>query len=1008
MARVRKMIQSINHKGLHKTQELGNALPKKIEHGQNKTDQRILNIYEEHLSVSSPTYSEDVKEIMKNKEIEDSNLNAKIVEIMNDRGVDVSKDALNIVVNQLQKEHLFGLFQKGYNIEELTIDIIASEIMQSEQGPVLAGHKESVEDIDQEIIQALAEAGLPATSKNIERLEQYKDKLEDIIDDSDITVSNMLRHQSGVTVNNLYTAKHQGVSKGSQMPPTQEQIIAVLAMNHIAVSQENINAARNLMSGSIEVTKGNIESVTNMKAIINDIDVSELIKKGAKEMTKGNNPGDMSLGNQVASTRGYYEYDEMKEIVEEIIQDIPNMDETVIEKTYKNGEPITIENLQKTLHENIEKAMGHQESRPQDLEKTPQLATTKRKLEEIRLSLTLDAALKLNHKLDIQTADLSQVVAELKVLKKQQNEEILTNIGAPVTEENLEAMEQTNKRIYNIAKNKEIAVVEVIKDEIDFTLEGMDEAIKLETAQNIYEETASKPESRFGEGITKVEEQIEHVLEMNDIEVTDVNVKAGKALVQSNIDISQEAVDLAKGVLVKIETVLYEMQPAVVAQMLQEGIKPDTVPIDHLIEHIRALGKESNVNPIQRVAEAILELDQSNQLNSEQREGLIAVYRMLNTISKNETAAIGFLLDHEKEPTLGNLFEASKYIKKIGSQTGQMDIRVDDDLGMREGDLPKNIRHLIQEATTLPGNKEDIEQWLNTRNVIDQWLSRITPEELKKYIHMDKSLEALELKDGRLSDFEAERTTKQLEALEKVSPHTLPFLKEQKIALTIPNIYWTDQMIKDPYLLGSMLKEYETLTDNKIDTSINGKGSKENIEEILEQLEKELEGQSHTWLSAPESSQAYNTGRELVQMLNTQRQVFKNEGIYQVPVELHHGMSNLNVYVINDKQESSTAEKDELKAYLSIKTQNIGVIQVHMRICDQSLAFEMIGETPEVTLGLQKDSKSLQAAIEKIGYNVRQAKFSQGKTEKSLIEKPKLSEGLLKYRFDDSKFEHII
>ena len=500
---------------------------------------------------------------------------------------------------------------------------------------------------------------------------------------------------------------------------------------------------------------------------------------------------------------------------------------------------------------------------------------------------------------------------------------------------------------------------------------------------------------------------------LNDIEATQVNIKAAKALVENNIDITKQEVETAKVVLLKIETVLHELRPAVVAQILQEGIRPDTMPIDDLIEHIRHLQKDNPIDPKQKVAEAILELDQTNQLNVKERDGLIAVYRMLNTITKNETAAIGFLLDNSKEPTLGNLFEASKYIKQVGAKTGKMDVTVNDDLGIREGKLPANIRSLIESATNLSTANlsttgENADQWLSTKNVLDQWLTRITPEQLKSYLDMDKPLEELELQDGKLSPLESERTTEQVKALETLSPHTLTFLKEHNISLTIPHIYWTDKMIKNPYLLGDMLKGYEKLTGEKVGTSINNKDNKQNIEEILDKLEKELDAQSPKWLSATQSTQAYSMGKDMQQMLSTQKQISTNEGMYQIPVQLHHGMSNLNVYVMKDKDSSNKVERDELRAHMSIKTQNIGIIQVNMRVSDKAVAFEMIGETPEITFGLQRGSKELQGAIEEIGFNVMQAKFSPGKTKTSLLERPEASQSLLKYRFEESKFEHII
>lgn len=1001
------MIQGINI-NIQTGQKIKETLPMEINHVASKDGADRLNIYESHLKVTSPTYSKDVKEIMNKNGIEDNYLNSKIVETMRTKGINVSKNALDIVVNQLQKDHIFNLFKDGYELDELTVDIIAKEVLENEKGPILDECEE--EDIDKELYEALSNAGLPTTNKNLETLRRYRDRLENIIDSSDISIINMVRNKADISINGLYSSKHMGNPKDINENPTNEQIIAVLNMNGIKVTQENMNAARNLIRGSIEITRQSVKDFVDIKDIINKMNTKDLLENAAREIKNGNNPADMNINEM--KTNQLNEYNKVKESVEAIIEDIPNIDEKIIEDTYISNRPITLENLQKTLHENIDKLTSKEGQDEEIKELEPEIkeevAIRKRQLEEIRLKLTLEAALKLNKKLDIETSDLSKVVEELKLIEEVKNEEILKNIGISASKENLDQMKRTSESLYNVSQNREIAVAKVVKEEIDFTLEGMDEAIKLEHAQQVYEERGTRPERRFGESIASVEDQLEHILEINQIEVNDANLKAAKTLVEGKIDISKEAIEDAKAVIVKIETVLYEMKPVLVAKMIKDGINPDTMQIDNLIENIREIQRESNIDPTQKVAEAILELDKANELSPKERDGLIGVYRMLNTISKNETAAIGFLLDNDKEPTLGNLFEASKYIKEVGSKTGKMDIRVDDDLGIRQGDLPENIRSIIREATSLAASDENIDKWLNTRNIIDQWLSRISPEELKTYIDMDKSLEELELTEDKISDYELGRVSKQVEALEKPSAKTLTFLKDNKVPLTIANIYWADKVIKDPYLLGSMLEEYENLSQEKLSSSMNKNNDKENLEEILEAVEEEIKDNSHKCLSVTDNIKAYNTGKELLQLLDSQKKIFEDEGIYQIPVELHSGMTNLNLYVLRDKEEVRKEEADELKAHMSIKTKNLGVVQVDMRISDKAVAFEMKGETPEITLGLQKDSNKLKVAIEEIGYNVMQAKFTQYKEEKSLIEKPELSKSLLEYRFDESKFEHII
>lgn len=917
------MIQPTNCNGLssNRTSTGVEIQNKNVKMSENKQKNKILEIYNSHLSLASPTYSRDIKEIMKNANIEDNNLNAEIVKTLDQQGIAVSKQALDVVTDQLQRDDIFKLYEQGYDIETLTIDIIAKKLTQSEEKLY-----SSSED----------------SQKNVaEKISKYKEKVEAILDRDNAMIENMIRSNLDITINNLYTAKHSGVPKNSNASLTEEQIIAVLGANGIKVTQETMNAARRLIGSNIDIDKGKVEKYIKIENLLNHIDIDSLLVEATKEMKKGKNPGDVELRDEKGNDFSKLTNEE----VHQIVKDIHNFDDQVIEDTYKNNQNITIENLQKTLYENTEKVLHKKEEKVESVD-AQQVSITKRQLEELRLKLTVEAALKLNNKIDIQTADLEEVVQELKMLEQ---------------EENIEHMESISKRIYTISKNKELAAVGVIEQAAEFTLKGMDEAIQVKLAQETYNTVGTKPERRFGESIIKVEDQIQHILTMQNIEPTTQNIKAAKALVENSIDITAQKVEDVKIVMAKIETVLYELRPAMVAQLLKEGVQPDTLHIDHLIGCIHYLKEELGQDPMQNIAEAILELDSTNQLSMEEKEGLIAVYRMLKTITTRETQAIGFLLKNDRELTLGNLFEASKYIKQIGSKNGKMDVVVDNALGALEGsDTTMNIRSLIKQAV-----------------------------------------------QSSPSSFQIEKIMNQTKGLENISSNTLKFLKEQNIPLTISNIYMADKIIKNPFLLGDMLREYETVTGEKLQSPVNNH-NQQNGENILEQLQEELKEQVPIQLSATQSTKAYVIGKELDQMCQMQKHIINNDGIYQIPVVLHYGLSNLNIYVMNEKEQSSSLQKEELRAYMSMKTKNLGIIQVHIHIQDHALSFEMIGETAYITTQLQKDSNGLKKAIETIGYNVLGTKFSQEEFINPSSDLSKSIAPLLKDKFSDSKFEYIV
>lgn len=239
--------------------------------------------------------------------------------------------------------------------------------------------------------------------------------------------------------------------------------------------------------------------------------------------------------------------------------------------------------------------------------------------------------------------------------------------------------------------------------------------------------------------------------------------------------------------------------------------------------------------------------------------------------------------------------------------------------------------------------------------------------------------------DDRVKDF--------LESLTKISkaePATMLWLQKQGIPLTINNIETVQNFIKNPFWLGEQLNQFSKDLKNKLGESkdISKAVSKKNLSdlkkgktatELLEDLEEEIIKAKKDIIKLPEQERQnlWKQSSSLEKAIEIQKQIQKDEMIYQIPMELHNGLTNMNLYVLNDKQGNGKLEKDEMKVFLSMNTETLGTVQIYMKMTDKLVSFQINSDNTEATKFLQGQQSALQSSIENLGYMVGKMYYGQ-------------------------------
>lgn len=249
----------------------------------------------------------------------------------------VSKTNLEKVIQGLDYDTAIKLMDKNIDLEEESLEKIVEileEVKEEKEGfslfkllglkkDMTTGEAEKIseriygskmgKDIT-DIIKALDKAGADITKKNIDTVDRIFSKVDNLQDIEDDTVIDAIKNKIDTTIDNLYKLKNAVVKniiaveeKVSQWATNayeatsfssytitekdlklmEEDIKDLLTSLDIKVTEESMSLAKDLVKAGLEISKENIEKVTNIKEALKELQgsldyekLATLIKSG--------------------------------------------------------------------------------------------------------------------------------------------------------------------------------------------------------------------------------------------------------------------------------------------------------------------------------------------------------------------------------------------------------------------------------------------------------------------------------------------------------------------------------------------------------------------------------------------------------------------------------------------------------------------------------------------------------------------------------------------------------
>lgn len=814
------------------------------------------------------------------------------------------QDQMVVLSNTMSDEDYRKIQEEGFSLTESDVQTIITETDKIKAVLARAGVDISIygDDLSQEqlseilgsevvarqIADSLASADLPLTGDNMDNCLDTYEKASSIESLDKSTVAYMLKNNMEPSVSNIYMAVHSSnygyksdVISDESFEQIREQINNLLEDCGLEINSENQNNCKWMIENNIPLTAENLKYATDLLAF----DKADIFGAMADAIKGGQAPENAII------LKGYSDYD----IAKNACDVVENATIEDVAKVVQADEPLTVENLEKASKSSINI----------EIEFTSiEVITAHRKLEETRLSMTIQANISLLKKgISIDTKPLEDLIEDLKNQENDYYNELFSNQGVESTEENVSSYraavscfeEMKYQPAYILDLNSSETIVSGLYDA------GAKLKSTFDQASRRYETLWTGVRSDLGDSLKKAFGNIDDILSDLGKYASEENRRAVRILAYNETEISESNIDRIKAVDEEVQKCFKNMTPAVTLEMIRKGISPMNLTISELNQAATEIKEELGDFEQERFSKYLWKLEQNKEISEEERSSYIGIYRLISQVEKSDGAVIGSLINQGAEITMKNLLSAVRTARK-----GGMDYSIDDEFGGVEAKA-SGIKIDSQIAASY------------NQNCISDVLNEITPEKMQNIRNWEKMTpEQLrdELRNTEESDDEYVREQVQiLSQASQVTENVYSFLDRYDLKTSVSNLMAASGMIKNPGQVVEKLwdrgkqgdsRQLEEQILEKFAESIN---SPEKLAEAQEELAETAEHVMDGMIIEDKSVTSLDI-REMQQIckqLSIASSMAKEES-YLIPIKTQAGITGVSLKIIRGEQNKGSVD----------------------------------------------------------------------------------------------------
>lgn len=785
----------------------------------------------------------------------------------------------------------------------------------------------------------------------------------------------MLENRLAPTPENLYTAGYSAVTDSSKQgkgyyaagevagyyarKPEEvdfekllPQVINLIEEAGYTADEENLADAKWLVETGIPLTADSFSALKEIKGLQLPLTTEDFLEKAADAISEGTNPSRMNLSRQETI------YEQAVRISEQVAE----LENEAADIIAARNIPFTLKNLIFAAHEFLRGAGSSAEQKSAGQKEIPVDIRGRRLLEEVRLSMTVEANLRLLRRgFQIETASLENLVDRLKEAETDYNKALMKEPDGTQADQKRSLFGETLDVVRGI-KSSPIAILSKVSpaDTLREVHEaGKNQAAAFEKAGEKYEELMTAPRRDMGDSIQKAFRNVDDILSDMELALTNENRRAVRILGYNSAEITEENITQIRRMDEMLTSVVKELKPGRVLNMIREGVNPLSMTIDELSQYLQE--QESPADEIESYSKFLYKLEKQNGISEDERSAYIGIYRLMHQIEKTDDAAVGAIWQTGVDFTMENLLSAVR-----SSRHKRMDYSVSDDFGGVSG-KDTGIESITAQiakgfSMTKPVNREALQELLeNAGN--------------------EEALEEFDRMEGE-----------QLRTAVKEEDAVIRQLTDYEQPITAEHLLFASQMIKSPGEIWKQLADMRTKNQESPRSSdkTHENESSHSLKDLGEELLKSLEDKE-------QAKSGYHDFCETIQTIITEESYMENrqaldvramstlykqmsflgsmarEENYEIPAQIGDTLTSINLKIIHNSDLES-------KAAISLETETLGKVAAEFKMNGQKLEGLCICSSEEGTAFLKEGKELLENKLSEENIPAGEIYFAESKT----------------------------
>lgn len=861
-----------------------------------------------------------------------------------------------------------------------------------------------------QIMAYLQAADLPVTFDNIASVERAMSMADIAPDLSEPAMKYMLQRELEPTIENVYHAQYAGSSQrflgyqpqettgyfgaavtygGVEMNVSQGKVeqawIAVASQAEeilqnagISVDADTMEKAKWLFAQELPVTAESILRLDQLEQVKAQYDHEEILDRVVVAVSNGEAPEGVSLIPKEFTAA----QKSIQVFLAQVEQEIISIDSALQEQIGKERLP-----------EKQDNELGNP-------------LTKKRQLEEVRLKMTADAAEQMAKKgISLDVEQIEKVVDELRNMERNYYRGILAEGKVADTDDNIDLLQHTMETVEQLRNQPADSLGSTLERAEGITLEELqtegevwkkrlvsiadsDLEIRLEKsqagkitegnvavdsknttaydtiqqkdsgiaqkqtqAQQAYDTMMTRPDRELGDHIQKAFRNVETILQDMKMEPTQANIRAVKILGHNQMPITEENIYAVKNYDAQVNRVLEDLHPAVTVELIKRNINPLQMPLAELDQQITGIKEEMGVTGEEKYSKFLYELEQSHKITPEDRSTYINIYRLLNNVQKFDGAAVGYVLQSDREMNLENLLMAVRTLKSGGVEQVVADSQDMRDIVYSRSTLITELNQSFAKKNTVDEAKQEYYQQVTNEiaeEISPSAIQRLTTDtdgqrqdfaglwqqDIEKILENIRYVNAAENQQETEENREKklqqqEQWIKNLKEIVDNSDRTQAYLSKYEIPATVENLVATAH-------LGDHFKQLQEKSRrlNKtereemleaMDGIAEGLEDAESMEEQYTKLAQKVEQMLDSRVADRQiTSMELQELRNLTSGIGLISQLARRED-YQVPVVVGDSVTNMHVTILPGTQQKGRVE-------ISVDSERLGKVEAEFYV----------------------------------------------------------------------------